>query len=243
MFTRSVSCKWLFDYSKTLKDLKVIFFCATYIYGYKWVSNYTCLLTLWKSCTKNPWHQIVFDIKSSMTSDCPWRQIVHDMRMFMTSSQIVHDVRLSMTSDVRLFMTSDCPWRQIVHDVRSFMISDHPWRQVAKNLSWYCSSTPKVFVYDFLGYLIQVSGPSTVIAVQIACCCVFGGGLVSYILRSFVMTYCMCLPMKKRVKIVANQTGIQEETFLSVLKQELDLYVDMLESLDGFNHRQVISLP
>ncbi|XP_066918421.1 kinase D-interacting substrate of 220 kDa B-like isoform X4 [Clytia hemisphaerica] len=84
----------------------------------------------------------------------------------------------------------------------------------------------------------KLNGPSAAIAIQIACLCVLGGFLLANLLRFFIIIYCLVLPMKKRVNFVSTQAGIQEETFLSVVKQELDLCVDMLECLDGFAQRQ-----
>ena len=84
----------------------------------------------------------------------------------------------------------------------------------------------------------KLGGPSAAIAIQIACLCVIGGFLLANLLRFFIIIYCLVLPMKKRVNFVSTQAGIQEETFYSVVKQELDLCVDMLDSLDGFAHQQ-----
>ena len=80
----------------------------------------------------------------------------------------------------------------------------------------------------------KLHGPSAAIAIQIACLCVIGGFMLANLLRFFIIIYCLVFPMKKRVNFVSTQAGIQEETFLSVVKQELDLCVDMLECLDGF---------
>ena len=86
--------------------------------------------------------------------------------------------------------------------------------------------------------IYDIQGTSVVIAIQIAVCCIIGGAALANTLRLFVMIYCLVLSMKKRVTIVSTQPGIREETFLHVLKQEIDLCVDMLECLDGFLRRQ-----
>jgi len=99
-----------------------------------------------------------------------------------------------------------------------------------------------VFVCLLVGLILygvwKLEGPSAAIAVQIACLCVLGGFVLANLLRFFIIIYCLILPMKKRVNFVSTQAGIQEETFLSVVKQELDLCVDMLECVDGFSKRQ-----
>ena len=77
-----------------------------------------------------------------------------------------------------------------------------------------------------------------VTGIEIASCCIIGGAVLINIPRVFVMLYCLVLSMKKRVLIVSSQPGIREETFMHVLKQEIDLMTDMMECLDGFARHQ-----
>lgn len=182
-----------------------------------------------------PVHLVMVDLsQSAVVADSPMASLVsftHEL-----NDAIERDLGIFIPRLYRIFKGT--PYRNRPGTDLNF----HPHWKVS------CCCVPSfiitVFIFTCLwvGLILYniygIPGPNTVIAIEIACCCVFGGGLISYILRSFVMIYCMCLPMKKRVKIVSNQAGMQEETFLSVLRQELDIYVDMLECLDGFNHRQ-----
>ena len=83
-----------------------------------------------------------------------------------------------------------------------------------------------------------VRGTSAIVAIQIACCCVLICAVLVYILRFLLMIYCLVLSTKKRIRIMSNQPNIQEETFVSVLKQEIDLCTDMIACVDGFARHQ-----
>ena len=182
-----------------------------------------------------PVHLVMVDLsQSAIVADSPMTSLV----------SFTHELNDAIEMDLGIFIP------RLYRIFQSIPYRNRPGTDLNFHPHWKvsCCCVPSfvitVFIFSclWIGVILYniygIPGPSTVIAIQIACCCVFGGGLISYILRTFVMTYCLCLPMKKRVKLVSNQAGIQEETFLSVLKQELDLYVDMLKCLDGFNHRQ-----
>eukprot|EP00794_Sanderia_malayensis_P007197 gene7197-8003_t len=77
-----------------------------------------------------------------------------------------------------------------------------------------------------------------VLGVEIASACIVGIAVLCNIPRFFVIIYCLVLSMKKRITIVSSQPGIRDETFMHVLKQEIDLHADMLECIDGFTGRQ-----
>ncbi|XP_012567166.2 kinase D-interacting substrate of 220 kDa isoform X1 [Hydra vulgaris] len=91
-----------------------------------------------------------------------------------------------------------------------------------------------IILYGVFG----IHGTSAIVAIQIACCCVLICALLVYILRFILIVYCLVLSTKKRIRIMSNQPNIQEETFVSVLKQEIDLNSDMILSIDGFARRQ-----
>ena len=86
--------------------------------------------------------------------------------------------------------------------------------------------------------IFRNSTDKTVFGIEIGSACVIGVAFVWNIPRFFVVIYCLVLSMKKRIMIVSSQPGIRDETFMHVLKQEIDLQADMLECLDGFTRRQ-----
>ncbi len=77
-----------------------------------------------------------------------------------------------------------------------------------------------------------------VLGIEIGSACIVGSAVLCNIPRFFVIIYCIVLSMKKRIMIVSSQPGIRDETFMHVLKQEIDLQADMLECIDGFTRRQ-----
>ena len=182
-----------------------------------------------------PVHLITVDLsRSVMVGDNPLTSLVNLTREL--NNAIEDDVGIIIPRLYRIFQAGpyrvragsslnlQTRWKMSCCCVPSFLIS--------------CLVILCLWVAVILYGVYDIKGPSTVIAIQIACCCVLGGAILANVLRSFVIIYCLVLSMKKRVKIVSTQAGIQEETFLSVLKQELDMCVDMLQCLDGFAHRQ-----
>lgn len=86
--------------------------------------------------------------------------------------------------------------------------------------------------------IFRGSTNQTILGTEIGCACVVALAFLCNLPRIFVIVYCLVLSMKKRVTIVSSQPGIRDETFLHVLKQEIDLQADMLECMDGFTKRQ-----
>lgn len=180
-------------------------------------------------------HLITVDLsRTVLVSDTPMISLVNFIRELNDS--IEADVGLVIPRLYRIFQTTpyrprpgenaklQTRWKKSFCCVPSFLIS---------LIALSC------LIVGFVLYgVFKLNGPSVAVAIQIACICVLGGFLLANILRLFVIVYCLVLPMKKRVKFVSTQPDVQEETFLSVVKQELELCVDMLECLDGFSNRQ-----
>lgn len=182
-----------------------------------------------------PVHVINVDLSHSiMINDNPLISIVNFIREL--NDAIESDIGMFIPRLYRLFQAG--PYR--VRPGTSLQFETR-WKTS-------CCCIPSFLITSFVIACLWVSliffgiygitGPNSIMAVQIACCCILGGAFLVYLLRLCVMVYCFVLPMKKRVKLISTQAGIEEETFLSVIKQELDLCIDMLECLDGFAERQ-----
>ena len=182
-----------------------------------------------------PVHLVNVDLsRSIMINDNPVVSIVNFMRELNDSLE--RDVGIFIPRLYRLFQVG--PYR-----VRNYTNLNLPTRWKKS-----CCCIPSFLTTVFVVICLWVSliffgrygitGPNTIMAFQIACCCVLAGAFIIYLLRLCVAVYCFVLPMKKRIKLISTQAGIQEETFMSVIKQELELCVDMLECLDGFAQRQ-----
>ncbi|XP_057312079.1 kinase D-interacting substrate of 220 kDa-like isoform X3 [Hydractinia symbiolongicarpus] len=182
-----------------------------------------------------PVHILTIDLcRSVSVSDNPMTSLVNFTREL--NNTIERDLGMFIPRLYRIFQAG--PYRAKAKNNHSMKTR---WKTI-------CCCVPSFVLSIFIllclwmGFLLfgiyGYTGPSTVIAIEIACCCVFGGALLANTLRLFLMIYCLALPMKKRIKIVSTQAGMQEETFLSVLKQELEICVDMLDCIDGFAGRQ-----
>lgn len=111
-----------------------------------------------------------------------------------------------------------------------------------------CCCIPSVVIFVFILFALWIglfclaifnnSSDKTVIGIEIGCACIVALAFLCNLPRILVIVYCLVLSMKKRITIVSSQPGIRDETFLHVLKQEIDLQADMLECLDGFTKRQ-----
>ena len=180
-------------------------------------------------------HLITIDLtRSVLVSDNPMTSMVNFIRKL--NDALEADVGMVIPRLYRIFQSTPyrtrpdgnpslvTKWKKSLCCIPSFLISV---------LVLLC------FVVGLILYgIFKLHGPSPVVAIQIACVCVLGGFVLANILRLFVIIYCLILPMKQRVNFVSTQAGVQEDTFISVVKQEMELCVDMLEAIDGFAQRQ-----
>ena len=182
-----------------------------------------------------PVRLIMVDLSQSvLVADNPMTSLVNFVRELNDS--IEKEIGIVIPRLFRIFQAG--PYR--THSTENRILPSH-WKKSCCCVPSFIVSIV-VLICLVVGSILygawKLNGPSAAIAIQIACLCVIGGFVLANLLRFFIIIYCLVLPMKKRVNFVSTQAGIQEDTFLSVVKQELDLCVDMLDCLDGFAARQ-----
>jgi len=182
-----------------------------------------------------PVHFIFIDLtKASIFGDNPLTALVNLAQEL--NDAVERDYGMFITRLYRVFRSGPYRARQISH------------QNLRARWKTSCCCIPSAFFFVFVLLAIWVglfclaifgSGTSrTVVAIEIGCACVVVLAFLCNLPRIFVIFYCIVLSMKKRIMIVSSQPGIRDETFLHVLKQEIDLQSDMLECLDGFTKRQ-----
>ncbi|XP_065058902.1 kinase D-interacting substrate of 220 kDa B-like isoform X2 [Rhopilema esculentum] len=182
-----------------------------------------------------PIHFIFVDLtKSTIFGDNPLTALVNLAREL--NDAVEKDYGVFVTRLYRVFRSGPYRARQISHlNLKS------RWKTS-------CCCLPSVFFTILVLFALWVglfclaifkkSSDRTILGIEIGSACVIGLAFIYSIPRLCVIIYCLVLSMKKRIMIVASQPGIRDETFLHVLKQEIDLQADMLECLDGFTRRQ-----
>ena len=182
-----------------------------------------------------PVHFIFVDLtKTSIFGDNPLTALVNLAQEL--NDAIERDYGMFVSRLYRVFRSGPYRTRQLSH------------QNLRTRWKTSCCCIPSVVFFVFVLFALWVglfclaifrnSTDRTILAVKIGCACIVALAILCNLPRIFVIVYCLVLSMKKRIMIVSSQPGIRDETFLHVLKQEIDLQADMLECLDGFTKRQ-----
>ena len=182
-----------------------------------------------------PVHFIFIDLtKTSIFGDNPLTALVNLAQEL--NDAIERDYGMFIARLYRVFRSGPYRTRQISH------------QNLRARWKTSCCCIPSVVFFIFILFALWVglfclaifgnSTNRTIVAIEVGCACIVVLAFLCNLPRIFVIVYCLVLSMKKRIMIVSSQPGIRDETFLHVLKQEIDLQSDMLECLDGFTRRQ-----